>query len=226
MSRQTKLPVEPFLKWAGGKRWLIASGQLPMPGRFGRFVEPFLGSGAVYFSLQPRRALLSDINIELITLYKQIKAAPDILRCLMDKHQRNHSQTYYYEVRSQVPRTDMKAAARILYLNRTCWNGLYRVNLRGQFNVPIGTKDTVVFESDDFGRLARTLKGAILRCSDFEAVVGDCAEGDFLYVDPPYTVQHNFNGFLKYNERIFTWADQKRLCADACEGPRGRYCCD
>jgi DNA adenine methylase len=85
-----------------GKRWLIASGQLPMPGRFGRFVEPFLGSGAVYFSLQPRRALLSDINIELITLYEQIKAAPDILRCLMDKHQRNHSQTYYYEVRSQV----------------------------------------------------------------------------------------------------------------------------
>lgn len=201
----------PFLKWAGGKRWLISSGQFPTPPKFDRFVEPFLGSAAVYFSLRPKKALLSDVNAELIMLYKQIKKAPKALQRLMDKHQRNHSDAYYYRIRAQRPETHLESAARFLYLNRTCWNGLYRVNLKGEFNVPIGTKDSVVLESDDFGELAKFLKGASLKCSDFEAIVDDCEEGDFLYVDPPYTVQHNFNGFLKYNERIFTWADQTRL---------------
>lgn len=201
----------PFLKWAGGKRWLVTSKQLPTPATYSRLVEPFLGSGAVYFSLQPKKALLADINSDLITLYKQIKKAPEALERLMNKHQRKHSAAYYYAVRAQVARNDVESAARFLYLNRTCWNGLYRVNLNGEFNVPIGTKQTVVFESDDFSALARILKGATLKCSDFEKIVDDCEEGDFLYVDPPYTVQHNFNGFLKYNERIFTWADQTRL---------------
>lgn len=203
--------TSPFLKWAGGKRWLVSCGQLPKPARFVRFVEPFLGSAAVYFSIRPKKALLSDMNADLILLYKQIKKAPDALQRLMNNHQRKHSADYYYAVRAKRPKSDLEAAARFLYLNRTCWNGLYRVNLKGDFNVPIGTKNTVVFESDDFVALAEMLKSATLKCSDFEPIVDGCKEGDFLYVDPPYTVQHNFNGFLKYNERIFNWADQMRL---------------
>jgi DNA adenine methylase len=203
--------ANPFLKWAGGKRWLVASALLPKPKSFERFVEPFLGSGAVFFSLEPRKALLADINEELILLYRSVRKSPIALHEMMAEHQRKHSKSYYYEIRSRRPFGELERVARFLYLNRTCWNGLYRVNLRGDFNVPIGTKQSVILEDDDFVALSRTLRGARLRCSDFEAIVDQCREGDFLYVDPPYTVQHNYNGFLKYNERIFNWSDQLRL---------------
>src|SRR5262249_52089089 len=114
-------------------------------------------------------------------------------------------------MRSARPTGSLERAARFLYLNRTCWNGLYRVNLKGEFNVPIGTKQSVLFEYDDFPEISRLLTNARLLCSDFERVIDATREGDFLYVDPPYIVLHNYNGFLKYNERIFRWTDQVRL---------------
>jgi DNA adenine methylase len=109
------------------------------------------------------------------------------------------------------PATAAERAARLLYLNRTCWNGLYRVNLRGEFNVPIGTKNWAVSAKENFEALARTLSAAELRCCDFEASIDEAGCGDYLFLDPPYTVKHNMNGFLKYNEKIFCWADQIRL---------------
>jgi DNA adenine methylase len=108
-----------------------------------------------------------------------------------------------------------KEAARFIYLNRTCFNGMYRENLRGQFNVPRGTKDTVVFPIDDFASVARSLSRASLRSADFEHAIEKAKRGDFVFIDPPYTVRHNQNGFVKYNQRIFTWEDQERLCAAA-----------
>ncbi|MNV47783.1 Modification methylase DpnIIA [compost metagenome] len=102
-------------------------------------------------------------------------------------------------------------AAQFLYLNRTCWNGLYRVNRKGEFNVPKGTKSTVVLPNDDFPAVSEALQSAALLCCDFEDAIRVAEAGDLVYIDPPYTVQHNFNGFLKYNEKIFSWHDQIRL---------------
>ena len=203
--------VEPVLKWAGGKRWLVSSGGLPEPRTFERYVEPFVGSGAVYFHLQPRRATLSDLNAELILLYQTIRDRPAELWQLMLRHQEHHTSEYYYKMRAATSSSDLELAARFLYLNRTCWNGLYRVNLKGKFNVPKGTKNTVVFNTDDFEEVARALGSAEILCADFEEVLAMCGEGDFVFVDPPYTVKHNANNFLKYNEKIFSWNDQQRL---------------
>lgn len=201
--------VDPFLKWAGGKRWL--TGTLPVPVSFDRYVEPFLGGGAVFFALSPEKALLSDVNEELIELYRVVRDCPDKLRKLMQNHHRRHSKEYYYQVRSSTPKSRENRAARTLYLNRTCWNGLYRVNLKGQFNVPIGTKSLVIAADENFSEVARMLGSADLICCDFEETLDRCGKGDFVFVDPPYTVKHNLNGFVKYNERIFSWADQIRL---------------
>lgn len=203
--------VEPFLKWAGGKRWLTAAGLLPVPHSYKRLVEPFLGGGAVYFYLRPMKALLSDINEDLIHLYFELKKRPGDLYDLMLAHHKKHSKKYYYKMRDHTPSNDLERAARFLYLNRTCWNGLYRVNLQGTFNVPIGTKKSVVFDGEDFDAISAALQAATLRCSDFEPIIDGCQEGDFLFVDPPYTALHNYNGFLKYNEKIFSWNDQVRL---------------
>ncbi|WP_084717633.1 DNA adenine methylase [Sphingomonas sanxanigenens] len=205
--------IEPFLKWAGGKRWLTSSGGLPAPQHFDRYVEPFLGGGAVFFKLQPEVALLSDINGELIDLYRVVRDAPDALRERLEGHQARHCPEHYYATRAVVPDSLVERAARTLYLNRTCWNGLYRVNRKGEFNVPIGTKTAVVLEADDFLSIARNLQNADIRQCDFEETISQTVAGDFLFVDPPYTVRHNMNGFVKYNEKIFTWLDQVRLYA-------------
>lgn len=165
----------------------------------------------MFFSLKPGTAILSDVNERLIECYNQIKKDPDGFLALMHRHHRAHCKEYYYETRRKQLRSPLAKAAQFLYLNRTCWNGLYRVNLDGVFNVPIGTKSSVVFEGESFREYAMALRGAdIVRC-DFEDSIAKARTDDFLFVDPPYTVRHNFNGFAKYNEEIFRWADQIRL---------------
>lgn len=203
--------IVPFLKWAGGKRWLVSSNSRFFPNSYNRYIEPFLGSGAVFFYLNPRQAVLSDLNSELIETYQAIKEDWARIVGALSQHQRKHSEKYYYKVRAQCPRTIWGRAARFIYLNRTCWNGLYRVNLNGEFNVPIGTKDRVILDSDDFRAVSVALKHTHLVCSDFEAIIDKAKKGDFVFVDPPYTVKHNFNGFVKYNEKLFSWDDQIRL---------------
>lgn len=203
--------IVPFLKWAGGKRWLVSSYSdfLTLP--YERYIEPFLGSGAVFFHLAPTKAILADSNKELIEAYQVIKDDWKSVKKELGKHHRNHSKNYYYAVRKSNPRTPHTRAARFIYLNRTCWNGLYRVNLNGEFNVPLGTKTAVILESDDFEATAALLKNADLRAGDFENIINLAGPGDLVFVDPPYTVKHNLNGFIKYNETLFTWKDQVRL---------------
>lgn len=203
--------IVPFLKWAGGKRWLARRCASIFPDSYQRYFEPFFGGGAVFFSLAPPAGVLSDTNSSLIATYVAIRENwPRVLRCL-ERHHVSHSKPYYYDIRSQIPSDESEAAARFIYLNRTCWNGLYRVNRRGEFNVPIGTKTRVLMD-DNFATIARVLSRVELRCIDFEKAISEAGSGDFVYVDPPYTVRHNNNGFLKYNEQIFTWDDQIRLC--------------
>lgn len=165
----------------------------------------------MYFALQPAQAILSDANFELINTYQAIKDDPLMIKRLLREHQRKHSKDYYYKMRSYKPRCEYRMAARFIYLNRTCWNGLYRVNLSGKFNVPIGTKLTVTMETDDWQAMAERLKPASLSCRDFEESIEMADKGDVIFADPPYTVKHNFNGFIKYNDSLFSWDDQIRL---------------
>jgi len=201
----------PFLKWAGGKRWLPKTYSEHFPQSFARYYEPFLGGGAVFLALRPQRGQLSDSNVELINSYKAIKRDWRAVRTSLRSHARAHSDEHYYAVRASTPKESVGRAARFLYLNRTCWNGLYRVNLKGTFNVPRGTKDAVILPTDDFAEISRRLRGIVLTCCDFEVALDGVARNDFVYIDPPYTVKHNINGFLKYNEKIFSWEDQERL---------------
>lgn len=203
--------LKPFLKWAGGKRWLFESGQFSLPHFKGRYFEPFLGGGAVFFERQPTNAILSDANSRLIELYTVIRDELEEFEELLRNHARKHSREYYYELRSKRLGKSAASAAQFLYLNRTCWNGLYRENLKGRFNVPIGTKQNVILSSDNFAAWSRALQKIRLECRDFEEAIEEAGDGDFIFVDPPYTVRHNINGFVKYNQNIFAWKDQIRL---------------
>ncbi len=208
----TEVPP-PFLKWAGGKRWLMPLAVQLRPLGVKRYIEPFLGSGAMFFGLQPESALLSDCNVELIETYQAIAADWRTVVKHLRRHDEAHSAQHYYETRAKRPQTSATRAARFIYLNRTCWNGLYRVNQQGMFNTPIGTKQRAVLDSDDFQAVAEMLKKAQLTAGDFEDQVNAARKGDLIFADPPYTVRHQFNGFVKYNEQYFSWADQERLHA-------------
>jgi len=201
----------PFLKWAGGKRWLLTIIDEILPSEYNVYVEPFLGSGAVYFHVNPTLAILNDVNKDLINAYIQVRDNYKKVEELLSNHQIKHSKEYYYNVRGELPICDIQRAANFIYLNRTCFNGLYRVNRQGIFNVPKGSKDKVLLESDNFSEISILLKNATLFNTDFENVIDESNEGDILFVDPPYTVNHNNNGFIKYNENLFSWDDQLRL---------------
>lgn len=203
--------VEPFLKWAGGKRWLTSYLKSVNLDFSGKYIEPFLGGGAVYFYLQPRRAILSDLNRALIEAYQCVRDDPDGIENLLKAHHKAHNTEHYYAIRSANALISIERAANLIYLNRTCWNGLYRVNKNGKFNVPIGTKSSVVLSADNWADVSALLSGAQIVARDFEASIDAAEAGDFLFVDPPYTVKHNFNGFVKYNESLFSWGDQVRL---------------
>lgn len=203
--------ITPFLKWAGGKRWLLSKELLAQPRKYSRYIEPFLGGAAVFFQIAPSNSIVSDINTDLIEFYEVLRDSPMDLYREMIKHQQCHCEDYYYTQRNSRPSNPLERASRFLYLNRTCWNGLYRVNLRGEFNVPIGTKSSVVFETDDYLGASQLLKQSTIESLDFEEIIERSQEGDFVFVDPPYTVKHNNNNFVKYNEKLFSWSDQVRL---------------
>lgn len=213
---RTRLTTEknelvPFLKWAGGKRWFIDRHRDLFPPIFNTYHEPFLGSGAIFFALNPTKGMLSDLNPDLVNAYNVIKNDWKGLLENLKKHQENHCLDYYYKIREQILRNPINRAAQFIYLNRTCWNGLYRVNLKGKFNVPIGTKISVILDTDDLKRMSRILQNVPIESLDFETAIDKAREKDFIFIDPPYTVKHNFNGFIKYNERLFSWNDQVRL---------------
>ena len=203
----------PFLKWPGGKRWLVSGEYADVfaPNPLGCYIEPFIGGGSVFFHLRPARAILGDANADLIAAYKAIKQDWRSVARRLRRHQAAHSRGHYYDVRNSAPTCPLQRAARFIYLNRTCFNGIYRVNLRGVFNVPKGSKTAVVLPSDDFESIAHLLADTAFRPGDFEPLIDEAKNGDLVFADPPYTVRHNLNGFVKYNERLFSWDDQVRL---------------
>jgi len=202
----------PFLKWAGGKRWLAPRlGAILDTHLHLRLVEPFLGSGAVFFQLKPSKALLADCNTELIAAFRAVKDTPDTVIRLLRKLEINRE--VFEQLRSARPRTDSNKAARLIYLNRTAFNGLYRVNQLGRFNVPFGCKPGTQLCSESLLLGAsRSLKNAAIKCQDFRVTLKRAdAKRDILYIDPPYTVKHDNNGFRRYNDNIFSWKDQEDL---------------
>lgn len=208
--------LSPLIKWPGGKRALVKHIVQFVPDIYGTYYEPFLGGGAVFFALQPRRAVLSDANPELINAYVQVRdAQEDLLRAL---RQLKNTEKDYYEIRQSAPTTPVCRASRMLYLTRLAFNGIHRVNRKGEFNVPYGHK-THLHPVDEAHLISTSaaLRGVDLQVGDFEAVTRSAQKGDVLYFDPPYTVAHATNGFVKYNERIFSWADQERLAKHARE---------
>jgi DNA adenine methylase len=210
-------PVQPFLRWPGGKRWLVPVirhmvADLGLPG----YIEPFLGGGAVFFGLCPKKACLADVNEDLINTYRQVREAPDRIAALLRKLPVTNAS--YQEIRSRQPRTALHRAVRFLYLNRTGFMGLYRVNRDGNFNVPFGGGERtaqLLYDTPILRDAASALQAADLRSSDFEVSMSRAGDGDLVYCDPTYTVVHNMNGFQRYNEAIFSWSDQVRLSAAA-----------
>jgi DNA adenine methylase len=202
---------QPFLKWAGGKRWLAPRLVQAYDLSNSSYIEPFLGGGAICLALAPSRGLVSDANEELINCYKMITCEPRAVEAGISDYQKHHSEEFYYHVRSSEPVDDLCRAVRFLYLNRACFNGIYRVNKLGKFNVPKGSKDKVYFPTDDFVAVSKVLRRLDIKTQDFEVSIDAAQKGDYLFVDPPYTVKHNKNGFVRYNEKLFSWADQERL---------------
>ena len=200
--------ARPFVKWAGGKRSLVPEIARRLPASFNTYWEPFLGGGAVFFALDSRiqSAQLSDVNAELALTYQMIRNRSAEVLGLLSDHAERHSKTYYLAVRRMngMP-SAIEVAARFIYLNKTCYNGLYRVNKKGQFNVPMGSyKNPMICDSDGILAASDVLQKATIRISDFGKVSPSPA--DFIYADPPY--DGTFNG---YDSSGFDQAQQRRL---------------
>lgn len=233
---QTPLPFErsdlarPFLKWAGGKRQLLHEIRKYRPEAFEAYFEPFLGAGAVLFDLQPPRAIVNDANDELVNCYRVIKSNPEELIRLAGEHEALDSKKYFEKLRSLDRKpglhalTDVARAARVIYLNKTCFNGLYRVNSRGHFNVPYRNHDKPpqIVVPEVIRAVSRYLKEARveIRCGDFQRAVSDAGDGDFVYFDPPYDPISQSASFTGYAKGGFGEREQKALkkvCDDLAE---------
>ncbi|MCA9972652.1 MAG: DNA adenine methylase [Anaerolineales bacterium] len=208
--------ARPFLKWAGGKTRLLKQYQdyFPPPELIHRYYEPFIGSAAVFFHLQPRPAVLSDRNGRLVEVYQAIQSNVNSVIRALRPHKNDAD--YYYAVRAQDPAglTLPQRAARLIFLNKTCYNGLYRENSRGEFNVPFGRyANPTICDRRRLQKAAAALRGVALQVGDFEAVVETAVAGDFVYFDPPYAPLSATSSFTSYHKDGFDTADQQRLAA-------------
>lgn len=213
--------VNPVLKWAGGKTQLLPEINKRLPKQFNTYYEPFFGGGALLFSLLPSSAVINDLNSELMNVYKCIKHDTQFPKLLkeLDRHQSLHSKSYYYLIRDldcspyYKNWRDYERAARTIYLNKTCFNGLYRVNKKGHFNTPIGTeKYKKLYDLDNITNMHEYLKNNNVKilCGSYSSAVKDAKAGDFVYFDPPYDYQDG-DGFTSYTADGFTKENQVEL---------------
>ncbi|MBE9037739.1 DNA adenine methylase [aff. Roholtiella sp. LEGE 12411] len=203
----------PFLKWAGGKSRLIQQYIPYFPKSYKNYYEPFLGGGAVFFYLQPSAAILTDINAELINTYCCVRDHVEELISLLKEHKNRHNKDYYYSVRNNSGGTDIEKAARLIYLNKTCFNGLYRVNSQGKFNVPLGRYDNPNICSEVLLKAAsEALSNAEIKQADFFDVVNYVTSSDdFIYFDPPYYPVSETSYFTAYSSDRFAEEQQVQL---------------
>lgn len=211
-------PATPFLKWAGGKSQLLSTFDRYYPKTFNRYFEPFLGGGAVFFNLAAKhrglKAIVSDCNAELINCYVMVRDQPQAVLRALKKHRNDVH--YYYKVREMDADSldEAERAARMIFLNKTCFNGLYRVNRKGEFNVPFGKyKNPKLVDKPNIEAVSEVLANALISCQPFEQVVARAKRHDFVYFDPPYHPVSNTSNFTSYTKGAFTLADQERLAA-------------
>ncbi|MFP3018093.1 MAG: DNA adenine methylase [Candidatus Tisiphia sp.] len=202
--------AKPFVKWVGGKRSLIKELSTRTPQTYKRYYEPFVGGGALLFALTPSSATISDINLDLVITYAVIKNNPQELIKLLTKHKVNHCEEYYYKIRKQfINDNDVEVAGRFIYLNKTCYNGLYRSNNKGEFNVPMGKyKNPAIVDETNIIACSKLLQNVDIKHQDFSEISPN--KGDFVYIDPPYHPINN-KSFTKYTKLDFTEIDQIKL---------------
>lgn len=212
--------LQPFTKWTGGKRKLLPVIKSLMPESYNRYFEPFIGGGALFFDLAPEDAVINDFNSELINCYQQIKSNPVELLALLTDHKANNSKDYYLDLRSVdrdsriIEMTNVEKAARIMYMLRVNFNGLYRVNSKNQFNVPYGRyKNPKIVDTDLILSISQYLNHNNVRIlnGDFEKAIVDVDAGDFVYFDPPYIPLSETSSFTSYTHEGFSYEDQVRL---------------
>jgi len=202
----------PFLRWAGSKRWLVPVLLARRPEEIGTYYEPFLGGGSLFFALQPRSAVLSDALSPLVETYRAVRDNPTAV--IGHLRRMKPDRELFEAVRKRHGRGAYRRAADFIYLNRTGWNALYRVNSRGQYNVPYGRPKTDrLIDEANLKTCAQLLAQPDVEVltTDFEDAVSGANAGDLIFFDPPYVTGHNNNGFVDYNEQLFRWSDQKRL---------------
>ncbi len=207
----------PFLRWAGGKQRLATALArfAPDSEAYDRYFEPFLGGGSLFFRLQPANAVLADINLELANCYQQVQTNVNGVCRALDRYAAKNSRDFYYRIRKRSVEhmTATGRAARFIYLNKAAFNGIYRVNMKGQFNVPYGpSRRGPAFPSAHALRAAGScLAAATVRRADFEVLLGEAGKGDFVYLDPPYPPRSSTAFFTHYTADRFSWPDQLRV---------------
>lgn len=206
----------PIVKWVGGKRQLMFELLKNMPKSYNRYFEPFIGGGALFFELQPENAYISDMNEELINLYSVVR--DNVYELISDLNKHEISKEYFLEIRN-LDRTaeyknlsNVQHASRFIYLNRTCFNGLYRVNSQGQFNVPFGNyKNPRIVDENNLLNCSELLKNTEIKCADFSEILTKAKKGDFVYFDPPYVPLNETSSFTSYTKDGFDMDMQFKL---------------
>lgn len=218
---QLKSETYPIVKWVGGKRQLMFELIKNMPKSYNRYFEPFIGGGALFFELQPEQAYISDMNEELINLYSVVR--DNVYELIKDLSKHEVSKEYFLEIRN-IDRTeqytelsDVERASRFIYLNRTCFNGMYRVNSQGQFNVPFGHyKNPRIIDENNLLNCSELLKKTEIKCADFSEILTKVKKGDLVYFDPPYVPLNETSSFTSYTKDGFDINMQFKL-RDVCD---------
>lgn len=208
------LRARPFLRWAGGKTRMLSKLLPYLPTAIANYHEPFLGSGAVFFALRERitqKIYLSDLNDELINVWQTVQASPHAFFREIALFYQRSGEEEYYKIRAEVPQDPLKRAARFFFLNQTAWNGLWRVNRWGVFNVPWGARSFRGIELEPLLAVTESLKESVIQKDDFRKVLEQVAPGDFVYLDPPYLPISDTSKFAGYTERRFRKADLQQL---------------
>lgn len=214
--------AKPFIKWVGGKSQLLPELEKRIPRNYSRYFEPFIGGGALFFSLEQRDAVINDINPELVNLYKVVRDNPGDLIDDLQKHV--YEKEYFYKIR-EVDRyptytrwSDIEKASRFIYLNKTCFNGLYRVNSKGHFNVPFGRyKNPRILDEPNLRACSRALQGVEIKEGSFTSAIQETLTNDFVYFDPPYIPLNATSDFTSYTKEKFDFLMQLGLRDLCCE---------
>jgi DNA adenine methylase len=218
---EAEIVAHPVVKWVGGKTKLLPELLARMPASFGRYYEPFIGGAALFFKLAPHRAVIADINPDLVGLYTTLARDPASVIRRLAHHRSAHDETHYYATREKwnhhhMSWSEAERAATFIYLNKTCFNGLWRVNRAGDFNVPIGRyADPPICVPDALRAASTVLARAEIRHADYQTAIEDAKAGDFLYFDPPYDPLNSTSSFTSYTAGDFGPQDQKTLAATA-----------